>query len=93
MDLSDERVFLLLLKGKTVTLGYIRNKDDNWKKVLRDLQTVNPVESVEFKLNGAADISCCPIWKEDRTTAEVKDGTVSFHHIDYGTLFKIHLQN
>ena len=93
MDLSDERVFLLLLKGKTVTLGYIRNKDDNWKKVLRDLQTVNPVESVEFKLNGAADISCCPIWQEDRTTAEVKDGTVSFHHIDYGTLFKIHLQN
>lgn len=91
VDLSDERISLLLLKGRTVALGYIRNKDDNWKNVLRDLKTAEPVRSFAFRLDGAKAISCCPIWCEDRTAAGVKSGIVSFQNIDYGTLFKISL--
>ena len=90
-DLSNERVSLLLLKGKTVTLGYVRNRDDNWKNVLRDLKAADPVESFEFDLDGAKAISCYPIWQEDRTTAELNDGIVSLKNIDYGTLFKVSL--
>ena len=90
-DLSNERVSLLLLKGKTVTLGYVRNKDDNWKNVLRDLKAADPVESFEFDLDGAKAISCYPIWQEDRTTAELNDGIVTLKNIDYGTLFKVSL--
>ena len=91
IDLSDERISLLLLKGKTVALGYIRNKDDNWKNILRDFVAAEPIESFDFKLDGAKAVSCYPIWQEDRTTAEVSDGVVILKDIDYGTLFKISL--
>lgn len=90
-DISNERISLLLLKGKTVTLGYVRNREDNWKNVLRDLKSAEPVESFEFKLDGAKAVSCYPIWQEDRTAAELNDGIVSLKNIDYGTLFKVSL--
>ena len=90
-DLSNERISLLLLKGKTVTLGYVRNRDDNWKNVLRDLKAAEPVESVEFDLDGAKSINCYPIWQEDSTIAELNNGTVILKNIDYGTLFRVSL--
>ena len=88
-DLSDERVSLLLLKGKTVALGYIRNKADNWKNILRDLHTADPIESFEFELADASGIQCFKIWNEDKTEAELHNGKVCFKNINYGTLFKV----
>ena len=92
LDLSNEAVWLLLLKGKTVSLGYIRNKADNWKNTLRDMNDVKPVERFEFSLEGAADISCVRIWQEDKTAAKIIDGVVRFENIRFGTLFKIGMQ-
>ena len=88
-DLSDERVSLLLLKGKTVALGYIRNKADNWKNILRDLHTADPIESFEFELADASGIQCIRIWNEDRTEVNLHNGKVCFKNIKYGMLFKV----
>ena len=88
-DLSNERISLLLLKGKTVTLGYVRNRDDNWKNVLRDLKAAEPVESFEFDLADASAVQHIKIWNEDKTEVNLHNGKVCFRNINYGMLFKI----
>lgn len=88
-DLSDEHVLLLLLKGKTVALGYIRNKADNWKNILRDLNMADPVESFEFELKDASAVQRIKIWNEDKTEVNLHNGKVCFRNINYGMLFKI----
>lgn len=91
MDLSTNEVSLLLLKGSTISLGYIRNKADNWKNVLRDMVAVKPIEKFRFGLDGASDIQCIKIWKDERTTAKAKNSFIMFENICYGTLFKINM--
>lgn len=93
MDFSNDAVSLLLLKGTSVSLGYIRNKADNWKNTLRDMRPVKPVDKFNFRLKGAADICCFDIWNDDTTTAKVINSVVSFENILYGTLFKINMLN
>lgn len=91
LDLSTDKVSLLLLKGTTVSLGYIRNKADNWKNVLRDMVDVKPIEKFGFALAHASDIKSIGIWKDDKTIASVKEGFVSFENITYGTLFRVNM--
>ena len=88
VDLSDEFVSLLLLKGKTVALGYIRNKSDNWKNTLRDLKSAKLIEYFEFRFD-ASDIQCIKVWNDDNTEAKLHDGKVCFKNINYGTLFRL----
>ncbi len=88
-DLSDKEVNLFLMRGKTVTIGYLRNKDDCWQKVLRDLKEPQPIESLEFTSEGAKSVICYPIWDDDRVKAVFDGDRVKFINIDYGVLFKI----
>lgn len=46
VDLSDDDVYLFLLEGDTVTLGFVRNKSDNWQDTLIDN---NPPVNIDFK--------------------------------------------
>lgn len=91
LDFSNSSVSLLLLKGKSVALGYIRNKNHSWENVLRDLKEVSPVGSFEFNMSGAKSIKCFPVWQADKTEAKVSNETIRFENIGIGTLFKIHL--
>ena len=89
LDLSTKDISLLLLKGKTEILGYIRNKRYNWETVLRDLEKVQPVSEFDLELEGAADVQAFPVWKDDRTNITLQGNMVHFTNIDIGTLFKI----
>ncbi len=91
-DLSDSDVYLLCLKGKNVTLGFIRNKTDNWKNTLRDMNEPTVISEKSYKTDGKS-LKLFPIWTDDTTSAILKNGEITFKNIRYGTLFKINNTN
>lgn len=91
IDMSAGDVSLLLLKGTTVILGYIRNRKYNWENVLRDLQDVSPINEFICNIDGAHDIQCIPIWANDDTKVKINGNSVIFQNIYIGTMFKIYL--
>lgn len=88
IDLSDDSVYLLILKGKTLSIGFIRNKADCWQNVLRDMNetktTVN--KTIEFNADSIEQIK---IWDNDTTKITTDNGKLIFDNILYGTIFKI----
>ena len=89
-DLSDNYIHLFLLEGKTITLGFIRNKADTWYNTLRDGNAVTPILSKQFNAENAKDIKVYKIWDEDTTSFSALDNTINVNNILYGTLFKIY---
>lgn len=89
LSFSDKNVKVLLLKGKTLTLGYIRNTDYNWENVLRDLKNVPPVDAFKINLSNVENIELIPIWSNDRTTVTFDSESMTFKNIAIGTFFKI----
>lgn len=87
-DLSDENVYLLILKGETQSIGFVRNKADCWQNVLRDMKdTKNKVsKSIDFD---AISVEHIKIWDEDTTDIILKKGRIIFDNILYGTIFRI----
>lgn len=90
VDLSDERVWLLLLVGKTCTLGFVRNRADSWQTVLRDDREAPKVDEKSFALPGVTVGEILPIWAEDTTECMVKDGWVRLRNIRYGALLRLY---
>lgn len=86
-DLSDNDAYLFILQGKTVNLGFIRNKSDSWKNVLRDLNEPKPLEKFETDLP-CKKIVAYPIWKGDTTKIYPENGCLTFANVLYGTIFK-----
>lgn len=91
VDMSDEDVYLLVLRGKKTGLAFVRNKDDNWKTVLRDL---NEPDTVEKKI---VDVKCknltvYPVWDEDTTSVQIVNEKIEICNIKYGTIFKFDVQ-
>lgn len=91
LSISDKNVDVLLLKGKTVTLGYIRNTDYNWENVLRDLKNVPSADSFKINLTGIKSVELVPVWDKDKTTAVFDSESVAFKNITIGALFKIRM--
>lgn len=86
-DCSDDRVYCLLLRGKTVSLGFVRNKSDSWKNVLRDLREAVPVAEKSLNLP-CRTVKAYPIWEDDTTKVSAADGSVVLTDILYGTIFR-----
>lgn len=88
IDLSDDDTYMFILKGKTASLCFVRNKKDCWKNVLRDM---NEPELVKEKIiNIKADsITEYPIWDNDTTQIEQCEDNIKLNNILYGTIFKI----
>lgn len=88
IDLSDENVYLLILKGKSQSIGFIRNKADCWQNVLRDMKetetTVN--KSIVFS---CTNIEQTKIWDDDTTEITSINGEIFFKNVLYGTIFRI----
>ena len=81
---SDDRVWMYLLVGKTVTLGYIRNKSDSWDKILRDGQLPEPFQAIE--LPRADKSALYPIWPGE--TAEAAGNQIQ--NLRYGVFLKLY---
>lgn len=86
-DRSDDQTYCFLMRGKTVTLGFVRNRSDSWKNVLRDLKKVVPISQKTLKLSCKA-VKAYPIWEDDTTTISTADGSVILTDVLYGTIFR-----
>ncbi len=78
-EYKDSNVTLLTAKGKSVTIGYLRNNAYSWQNILRDNITPNTVDFT-FPIEG--EIEIIPI--DD--TPNICDKTVI--GLKYGILFK-----
>lgn len=87
IDLSDDDVYLYILKGKRTALGFIRNKKDCWQTVLRDSKTPKAVEKITIDMP-CRDVTTFPIWKDDLTCIKIVDEKIEISSINYGTIFK-----
>ena len=87
VDFSDEDVYLFVLSGKKTSLAFVRNKNDNWKTVLRDLQIPNVVEKKIINVN-CKNLTVYPIWDEDTTSVQIVNEKIEINNIKYGTIFK-----
>lgn len=88
LDFSDDEAYIFILKGKTVSLGFIRNKSDCWNRVLRDLEDVETINQKTVDFNGKS-VTDFKIWENDTTKISINDGKIKFENILYGTIFKI----
>lgn len=86
-DFSDDKLYIFILNGKTVSLGFIRNKSDSWKNVLRDLKEPQTVEEKSISLSGKTVIDY-KIWEDDSTKISIYKDKIKFENILYGTIFK-----
>lgn len=89
VNLSDEDVWLFILQGKNTTIGFVRNKADNWQNNYRDNKNILPVQSKSFELGVSGSIKCFDIWQEDTTKIKLCDKKLLLSDILYGTIFKI----
>jgi hypothetical protein len=95
LDASNESAWCLVLKGKNVLLGWVRNRADSWPKVLRDeiqpdtLGTqVFDVGLGEMKLKALA---CFPSWPGEDVGCHVKlvDGKLVVDGLHYGLMVRV----
>lgn len=87
IDLSNDDAYLFILQGKTVSLGFIRNKSDSWKNVLRDMNEPKLIEKLTTVLP-CKKVVAYPIWENDTTKVYPKNGSLTFSNVLYGTIFK-----
>ena len=86
LDLSDNDVYLLILKGKTQSIGFIRNKLDSWQNVLRDMKQTKALHKKSFDFD-CKTVGQVKIWDEDTTEISINDGKIVFDNLLYGTTF------
>ena len=86
-DLSTDDAYILLLKGKTVTLGFIRNKKDSWRSSLRDGAPVASIEKISLPIT-VTSAKLYPIWEEDTTHLRIENRHPVFENLLYGVLFR-----
>ncbi len=77
---QDDRTTLLLLRGKSVTLGYLRNRTYNWRDVLRDGLTPEPLD---YTLPLEGKCTLVPIREMPRLDGRTVRG------LGFGLLFKV----
>ena len=82
-DSSTDSVHMLSLSGKNTHLLYIRNKQDSWQNVLRDLIEPETVGSIILPDN-LKDAEIIPIWDEEPAT--LQGNTIS--NLKYGVFIK-----
>ena len=84
---EDDDVTLLTLRGKTVSIGYLRNKRVNWMSQLRDLA---PAEVIEEKLIPAKSgmVEAVKINDGDRVSVSYSGGNLRVRSLGFGVFIK-----
>lgn len=85
---EDDEIVLLLLKGKNVSLGYLRNKNDSWQNILRDMKSEKVISSKVLKLDIAGDLETVNIWENETAGITYKNGLLYIEELKYGLLLK-----
>ena len=88
IDLSDDNAYLLLMQGKSYTLGFVRNKSASWQNLLRDMQSATPCSDLCIDAP-AGTLTEYPIWNEDTTEITMQNNSLMLKNVLYGTIFKI----
>ena len=88
IDYSDDDAYILILKGKKASFGFIRNASDCWQNVLRDFRNVTVIKEKEIPFD-CTSITEFKIWEDDSTDISVADGRIKIKNLLYGTMFKI----
>lgn len=84
---EDGDMILLMLRGRTTVLGYLRNRHDNWMNTLRDLKETVPLEDKQIDVSLPGEPEVIPIWDDE--TAEVMYGSrLSVKKLRYGVLLR-----
>ncbi len=89
LDASSDKAYVYAMRGKTVMIGYVRNKEDNWKTVLRDLKEPEPLQTVVIDVEGYDNLVLYDIWGEEGLETEINAGKLIMRNVKYGILFKI----
>lgn len=87
VDLSDDEVYLYILKGKGTALGFVRNRKDCWQTVLRDMETPKTVEKITINMK-CKNITSFSVWEDDLTRIKLVNEKIEISNINYGTIFK-----
>ena len=83
---ENEDVIFLYLRGKSVTLGYLRNKSTNWRRILRDLEVEVTVDA-EIPLDfGAPEV--IKIRESESARVEVCGDGMKVEELLFGLLLR-----
>ncbi len=89
IDLSDDSIWSAVLVGKHTVLGFVRNKQDSWYRVLRDGIEPEPIPSTLLTLDAPGVLSVYPIWQEELAERYLYDGKLEIRGLKYGLIFRI----
>lgn len=86
---EDNDVILLTLRGKTTSIGYLRNKRNSWMSLLRDLIPENVIEekSIPTELHGM--VETVKINNDDGVSICYSSGELHVRSLGFGALIKI----
>ncbi len=84
---ETDDVILLLLCGKSKTIGYLRNRQDNWDVTLRDLKEASPANAI-FDLDISGDLNIQKIWNDETGTLTYENGKLNISGLNHGLLIK-----
>lgn len=82
------KTITLYIKGKTKTLGYLRNKHDNWKNVLRDLLPEKIVDKKLIPLEFDGSLSLVNIWDGETANITLSGDDLCVEKLRYGMLLR-----
>ena len=86
-DYSNDQAYIFILEGNNYSLGYIRNKSDNWKNVLRDLNNPTPI-SFDFNTDrNLGKLEKINIWEDD-VTITTNFESIKICNLHYGVFVK-----
>ena len=88
VDFSTDEVYALFLKGKTQTLGFVRNRRDSWLSALRDGKNASAVEQISLPIEANA-VTLYPIWTGDTTHFRIEKSRLMLTDLLYGVLLRI----
>lgn len=88
-DLSNDKLWILLLEGENNIYGYVKNKELSWYNVLRDMNDVSVLDTFEIPLKLTGDLKVYNVWNDANLKVEIKDEKLLVSNLQNGLLFKI----
>ena len=88
---DTEKVSLILLRGKQHCIGYLRNRADNWRRVLRDNGMPMPVdETLNVSIPVQPEVK--QIWSDETGTVSCEENSLQIENLKYGCLLRWNME-
>lgn len=89
LDLSDDEMYILFLKGKNTCLCFVRNKDYNWQNVLRDCKVPKTILQKYIDAYGFEKALTYKIWEDDLTKIKIVNSKILIENCNRGIIFRL----